>query len=1222
MKKRFIEKILTYSLVGLSLSTTLSLKAFANTNEEVNVNKIDTVLVDSSPRNVIGSRNGLNTPLLDVANFGGYGYKDSAGNYWVAVGSEFNFAVNSYMKKESGVYPTANVIDIWDGSTSRIVTSTFNGSSTSNSANTAFNDHFTLNRVNTYRSSFTYTNFLTSIYYMTAKQHGKTYEGWFTGKYGNNQHAWKNTYQKIKTDGVNPWVRYLNEDVTWQKTKPFVLRTNATDGDSGIRSFSYHMSGMENIPWTDTAVGTSFTINKEGQTNISIKAYDNVWNMGMVSTCVRIDTVPPEITSLYLSNTAWTSGNATINVGIKEDTSGVAIKKWASGNQSKSYFASAGNTFSGNSFEVASNGTYTVYVKDNAGHETIKTINVSNIDRTAPSGNAWIENVSATGFDVVVNNLSDSQSGVNRVEICAWRDGWNVDGKWQTDYRSNGTARFRVNTSDYSGKAGNYYIDVRVFDNVGNGQSPIKHLSVNVPYPNVYSSSLVISNHEYQNGNVYWVKSGDAFTAKSYGYTNPESLKYKINREFILARSEGAGDFSNFKAFMSIIPDNLGNWVNHSDMRISTDNYNTSLRFGSGSYSVRTEGSWVDTYFNLILDGNEAVKLSPLVRIESEGQVIDSDWYASSVIVKSDSEAPTISLSASPNKTWSNSNVTISIGVSDGRSGVRNWTVRRKVDNGNWINLNDKSTSVILSEDGTHIIEVTAIDNVGNSRTQSITVKVDKTAPTITLTPSTTNWTNGNITVTANISDSLSGVSIKKWATGNRDKAYFASAGETLGTSFTATSNQTYTVYSKDVAGNEAVKTITIGKIDRNPPSITGNLDNGWVKGNKVISFTATDDLSGISAIKLWNEAKTSILKTGTVNNNIGTLTHTITAEGITRYKIEAIDNASNSTTSNVTVRIDNTAPTTSIVMPTITDKRTIEITLNNLVDNHSGVKEVWVSEKSDFSSGVTKQSLTGLTTKKFNFTLGSKNTMESHFSNRPVYIRVYDNVGNYTNYTRNVKLIPKKPSVPIIDTPREDVLYVKGEDVILSWTYNSEDADLGRLPQLRAEIELIHKNGADNGSDIVYNYIVDGEIFEMKLNDLEFGDYEVKVKVYNYLDPSVFAESAVRKFRFNSFKEDGNVFTKDITTTSPIKFISVLTKYELPKGAKIEGRIYYEVNSSGEFNTSKFKTFEITDKFSTRGIIELPTRVTKLKVEYKLKRSTTDKFISPLVDNIIVLAK
>lgn len=920
----------------------------------------------------------------------------------------------------------------------------------------------------------------------------------------------------------------------------------------------------------------------------------------------------------------WTNGNVEVTASFTIDNKvSISSKKWASGNKDVSYFKNSGNTLaSNNKFTVSENGVYTVYVKDSYGNETVNTINITNIDKTAPSGNAWIENVSQSGFDVVVNNLSDSQSGVNRVEICAWHDGWNVDGKWQTDYRSSGTARFRVNTSDYSGKAGNYYIDVRVFDNAGNGGTPIAHLTPTVPYPNVYSSPIAISNHEYQSGNVYWVQSGNSFTVKSFGYTNPNSSRYKINKEYVMARSESASNFNNYKAFGANIPTNLTYGTKHYDTWISTNTFNTSLRLGTGSYSVRTEGSWVDTFFNLILDGDESVKLSPVVRMEADGKTFDSDWYGSSIIVKSDSQAPSISLNANPNKTWSNLNVTVSIGVTDERSGVKNWTVRRKLNNGSWINLTDKTTSVVLSEDGTHVIEVTATDNVNNSRTSSITVKVDKTAPTIALTPSTTNWTNGNITVTANITDGTSGVSVKKWAAGNRDKSYFANAGEALGSSFVAISNGVYTVYAKDVAGNESVKTITINKIDKNPPTITGDLDNSWVKGNKVISFTATDDLSGVSSIKLWNEAKTSVLKTGTVNNNVGTLSHTITTEGITKYKIEAIDNANNTTTSNVTVRIDNTPPTTSIAMPTITDNKIIEISLTNIADTLSGIKEVWVSEKSDFSTGVTKVGLSGLTSKKFNFTLSAKKEMGLHFSNRTVYIRLYDNVGNYTNYTRNVRLIPAKPSTPIINTPTEDSLYTKGESVLLSWTYESEDIDLGKLPQLKAEIELTLKGGASDGSDKIYIYEVEGEIFKMSLKDLEFGDYEVKVRVYNYLNPSVFSESEVVRFRFNSFKGDGNVITKDIITTSPIKYLLVLTKYEIPKDSKIEGYIYYETDSNGNFNKNKYKTFELTDDFNTRNIIELPVKVTKIRVEYKLKRSPSDKLISPILDDVIVLAK
>lgn len=75
--------------------------------------------------------------------------------------------------------------------------------------------------------------------------------------------------------------------------------------------------------------------------------------------------------------------------------------------------------------------------------------------------------------------------------------------------------------------------------------------------------------------------------------------------------------------------------------------------------------------------------------------------------------------------------------------------------------------------------------------------------------------TNENITVSANITDSASAVSVKKWAAGNQSVGYFASNGTVLDSSFVATSNGTYTVSTKDATGNEAVQTITINNIDR-----------------------------------------------------------------------------------------------------------------------------------------------------------------------------------------------------------------------------------------------------------------------------------------------------------------------------------------------------------------------------------------------------------------------
>ncbi len=67
-----------------------------------------------------------------------------------------------------------------------------------------------------------------------------------------------------------------------------------------------------------------------------------------------------------------------INIEATDDSDIVAIK-YAKGNQNKEYFESNGTTINKNQIRVTENGTYTVYVMDQALNSTISTIEISNI---------------------------------------------------------------------------------------------------------------------------------------------------------------------------------------------------------------------------------------------------------------------------------------------------------------------------------------------------------------------------------------------------------------------------------------------------------------------------------------------------------------------------------------------------------------------------------------------------------------------------------------------------------------------------------------------------------------------------------------------------------------------------------------------------------------------------------------------------------------------------
>lgn len=67
-----------------------------------------------------------------------------------------------------------------------------------------------------------------------------------------------------------------------------------------------------------------------------------------------------------------------INVSAN-DPSGVSVKKYAKGSQNKSYFTNNGYNISNDQIRVTENGTYTVYVKDAIGNDTVQTIQITNI---------------------------------------------------------------------------------------------------------------------------------------------------------------------------------------------------------------------------------------------------------------------------------------------------------------------------------------------------------------------------------------------------------------------------------------------------------------------------------------------------------------------------------------------------------------------------------------------------------------------------------------------------------------------------------------------------------------------------------------------------------------------------------------------------------------------------------------------------------------------------
>lgn len=273
---------------------------------------------------------------------------------------------------------------------------------------------------------------------------------------------------------------------------------------------------------------------------------------------------------------------------------------------------------------------------------------------------------------------------------------------------------------------------------------------------------------------------------------------------------------------------------------------------------------------------------------------------------------------------------------------------------------------------GKHFFQVWAADSCGNMSvpvTVYFNVNKDVTAPTGTHSINPTNWTNGDVTITLNTTDDMSGVKrIKK-----PDGSYIYS----VSTIYVVSANGSYTFVLEDNVGNTRNYTVTINNIDKTAP--TGSLSHNptnWVNTDVKIHWSVADANSGVKQIKLPD---------GTIKTT-ATGDYTVSQNGT--YTFVVYDVAGNTLTLQETVtNIDKTPPTGSL--------------------NHNPtdwvidyVKIHWTA--SDSQSGFNRVVLpdgTSTTNASGDFTVTDNGTYT---------FTLYDNVGNSRILTENINNIDK----------------------------------------------------------------------------------------------------------------------------------------------------------------------------------------------------------------------
>ncbi len=368
----------------------------------------------------------------------------------------------------------------------------------------------------------------------------------------------------------------------------------------------------------------------------------------------------------------------------------------------------------------------------------------------------------------------------------------------------------------------------------------------------------------------------------------------------------------------------------------------------------------------------------------------------------------TIRVTNSSGNAWTGNDVTLGV----------NWPIDNldfcatKIDNGSYERYNgvydQKSFTYHPTFSGNQKKSVHFIcyDKAGNKSNEVTTnVLIDKDKPSLSYSvTSQTIASNGYykaITLRANVSDALSGISSIKYCEGENDCNPTTNVTGNFTVNLASGKNRKVCTIVTDKAGNSTGKVCSNAyNVDGVNPTISLSEtstagENGWVK-TASITGTLEDTISGLSGAKYCKSTSncTPNTKVSISNNkiNVG-----ITNASNQKVCLNVTDNAGNtsSTVCSKNYYADNTAPTVSITASTSNANATVSAT--NVKDNLSGVVS--------FQYRVDSGNWISSTSNKYTFT----NLTDG---NHTFYVRVKDKAGNYSSAPSKILTISNGPKL------------------------------------------------------------------------------------------------------------------------------------------------------------------------------------------------------------------
>ena len=328
------------------------------------------------------------------------------------------------------------------------------------------------------------------------------------------------------------------------------------------------------------------------------------------------------------------------------------------------------------------------------------------------------------------------------------------------------------------------------------------------------------------------------------------------------------------------------------------------------------------------VDGGSATSVaaaSAAIAISAEGihtveaRTVDavgrtSAWHQ--LDAKLDLTAPTATLGCPT--AWQAEQAACTVASADARSGVATVTWRLDSD------PQQRALPLAVLAHGTHDIALTVIDNAGNAKTDSATVKVDDTAPVVGVScPS--GWQPSRFDCTASVADPDSAIASKSVRLDNGAPAPLTGTAVSIATD----GAHSVVVVATNGAGQSATSSAAAASLDERDPVAGVSCEDGWQADSVSCAVTGSDAHSGVDSVtwKVGDSAPQAVVS-GTSVEVGAPGAHTMTAT--------TTDNVGHTRSVTDLAQVDTTAPTASVSCPT--GWRTSASCTVTAADDHSGV--------------------------------------------------------------------------------------------------------------------------------------------------------------------------------------------------------------------------------------------------------------------------------------------